>query len=102
MYKSAKKSIQYMFFFSNQDNFYMNSIFSLCLLFYEPGTYCLKWLEMVQIYGGKVVARFDPRSNPEWMSSPPMTLSNVDKYAKRLRATSYDQEFPRKQLQSLE
>ena len=65
-------------------------MFSISLLFYESGIYGLKWLEMVQMYGEKVVMCYDPlpQGNPElgghppphrW-PPPPTAFSKVGKY----------------------
>ena len=68
MSKSTKKSIKYMYisyFCLNQDNLYVNSTISITSisLIFESGIYVWKWLKIVQKYGEKVVARYDPHRN---------------------------------------
>ena len=63
MSKSSKKSVKYMysslFLFKSRQS-YENSMISIISLIYESGTYGSKWLKIVQMYGEKVVARYDP------------------------------------------
>ena len=52
-------------FFLNLGNLYVNSMISIISLIYECGTYGSKWLKILQMYGEKVVAHYDPHRNPE-------------------------------------
>ena len=60
-------------------------MFSICLSFYDSGTYGSKWLEIVQMYDKKVVTHYDPPPPPTAIlsgsSSNPTTLSKDSKYA---------------------
>ena len=66
--KRASNTFIFLYFCLNQDNLYVNSLISIIIsLIYESGTYGLKWLKIVQMYGKKGCRALWPlHRNPEW------------------------------------
>ena len=90
MSKSTKKTIQYMYIFllffggggggklrqslCELDSLKENNMFSSIYLFYEQAIYFSKWIETVQMYGEKVVARSNPEGGGGGGSTPHHTI----------------------------